>query len=90
MDPSTGPHLALWKEGRTRFTDQLPTLTAADLSKNLAPGPNNAGFLLSGIGDVELLFAKNVFGLQAVQVHARSVAKGHDTGDWTDLAAMTA
>jgi uncharacterized damage-inducible protein DinB len=42
------------------------------------------------IGDVELLFAKNVFGLADVQVHASTVAKGHDTGEWTDLAALKA
>jgi len=90
MDPRTASHLALWKEGRTRFTDQLPTLTAADLSKKLAPGPNSAGFLLRHIGDVELLFAKNVFGLQDLQVHASTSVKGFDTGEWTDLAALSA
>ena len=90
MDPRTASLLALWKEGRTRFTNQLPKLTEADLPKKLAPGPNSAGFLLRHIGDVELLFAKNVFGLKGVQVHASTVAKGHDTGEWTDLAALTA
>jgi uncharacterized damage-inducible protein DinB len=90
MDPRTASLLALWKEGRTRFTNQLPKLTAADLLRKLAPGPNSAGFLLRHIGDVELLFAKNVFGLKDVQVHARTVAKGHDTGEWTDLAFLLA
>ncbi|HQV75467.1 MAG TPA: DinB family protein [Flavobacteriales bacterium] len=90
MDPRTASLLALWKEGRTRFTNQLPKLTAADLPKKLVPGPNSAGFLLRHIGDVELLFAKNVFGLKDVQVHASTVAKGHDTGEWTDLVALTA
>ncbi|MBP6643219.1 MAG: DinB family protein, partial [Flavobacteriales bacterium] len=33
---------------------------------------------------------KNVFGLKDVQVHASTVAKGHDTGEWTDLVALTA
>ncbi|MBK6894040.1 MAG: DinB family protein [Flavobacteriales bacterium] len=90
MDPRTTSLLALWKEGRTRLTNQLPKLTEADLPKKLAPSPNSAGFLLRHIGDVELLFAKNVFGLKDVQVHASTVAKGHDTGEWTDLAALTA
>ena len=90
MDPRTASLLALWKEGRTRLTNQLPNLTVADLPKKLAPGPNSAGFLLRHIGDVELLFAKNVFGLKDVQVHASTVAKGFDTGEWTDLAALNA
>jgi uncharacterized damage-inducible protein DinB len=90
MDPRTTSLLALCTEGRTRFTKVLDTLTAADLPKKLAPGPNSAGFLVRHIGDVELLFAKNVFKLEGVQVHASTVAKGHDTGEWTDLAALKA
>jgi uncharacterized damage-inducible protein DinB len=68
----------------------LDTLTAADLTKKLAPSPNSAGFLVRHIGDVELLFAKNVFGLHGVRVHASTVAKGLDTGEWTDLIALKA
>jgi len=90
MDPRTATLLALWKEGRTRFTNLLEKLTETDLLKKLALGPNSAGFLVRHIGDVELLFAKNVFGLADVQVHASTVAKGHDTGEWTDLAALKA
>lgn len=90
MEPRTASLLALFTEGRTRFTKVLDTLTAADLTKKLAPSPNSAGFLVRHIGDVELLFAKNVFGLADVQVRASTVAKGHDTGEWTDLAALKA
>lgn len=90
MDPRTATLLALFAEGRTRFTKVLDTLTEADLAKKLAPSPNSAGFLVRHIGDVELLFAKNVFGLADVQVRASTVAKGHDTGEWTDLAALKA
>lgn len=90
MDPRTVPLLALWKEGRTRFTKVLDTLTAADLQKKLAPGPNSVGFLVRHIGDVELLFAKNVFGLKEVQVHAKTVIAQRDTGEWTDLADLKA
>ena len=89
MDASTTASLlALFTEGRTRFTKLLDQLTEADLPKKLAPAPNSIGFLVRHIGDVELLFAKNVFGLQGVNVHASTVAKGHDTGEWTDLAAL--
>ncbi len=90
MDPRTTSLLALFTEGRTRFTKLLDKLTEADLPKKLAPAPNSIGFLVRHIGDVELLFAKNVFGLKEVQVHASTVAKGHDTGEWTDLAALKA
>jgi len=88
MDPRTTALLALFTEGRTRFTKVLDTLTEADLPKKLAPGPNSIGFLVRHIGDVEMLFAKNVFGLKEVQVHAKTVIAQHDSGEWTDLAAL--
>ncbi len=90
MGPRTAALLALFTEGRTRFTKVLDTLTAADLPKKLAPSPNSAGFLVRHIGDVELLFAKNVFGLEGASVRASTVAKGYDTGEWTDLIALKA
>lgn len=90
MGPRTAALLALFTEGRIRFTKVLETVTATDLPKKLVPSPNSAGFLVRHIGDVELLFAKNVFGLADVQVHASTVAKGHDTGEWTDLDALKA
>jgi uncharacterized damage-inducible protein DinB len=90
MDSRTTSLLDLFTEGRTRFTKVVDTLTATDLPKRLAPGPNSAGYLVRHLGDVELLFAKNVFKLEGVQVHASTVAKGHDTGEWTDLAALKA
>lgn len=88
MDPRTAYLLALYTEGRTRFTKVLDTITAADLPKRLAPAPNSTGFLIRHIGDVELLFAKNVFKLTEVQVHAKTVIAQHDTGEWTDLDAL--
>jgi hypothetical protein len=65
MDPRTASLLALFTEGRTRFTKVLDSLTEVDLPKKLTPSPNSAGFLLRHVGDVELLFAKNVFGLRS-------------------------
>ena len=87
MAPRNASLLALFTEGRTRFTKVLDTLTEADLQRKLAPAPNSVGFIVRHIGDVELLFAKNVFKLEGVQVHASTVAKGYDTGEWTNLAA---
>jgi len=86
----TNSFRTLFTEGRTRFTNLLDELTEADLPKKLAPGPNSIGFLVRHIGDVELLFAKNVFKLEGVQVHASTVAKGYDTGEWTDMISLKA
>lgn len=84
MKTKTALLIELWTEARTRFTNQLPGLTADDLQKKLHPSPNSAGFLVRHIGDVELLFAKNVFGAQDVKVTAKTVIAQHDTGEWTN------
>ncbi|MCA1762471.1 MAG: DinB family protein, partial [Flavobacteriales bacterium] len=49
---------------------------------------NSVGFLMRHMGDVELLFAKNVFGDADVKVSAKTVIEKRDTGVWTDLAAL--
>jgi uncharacterized damage-inducible protein DinB len=82
--------LELWMEARTRFTNQLINLTEADLKKRLLPAPNSIGFLIRHIGDVELLFAKNVFGAKDVHVAAKTIIAQRDTGEWTDSAELKA
>ncbi|USQ03575.1 DinB family protein [Aquirufa antheringensis] len=82
--------VAQWLEARTRFSNQLKTLHAVDLAKKLGDSPNSIGFLIRHIGDVELLFSKNVFGNSSVQVSAKTVISGHDTGEWTDLESLLA
>ena len=82
--------VAQWLEARTRFSNQLKTLHAIDLAKKLGDSPNSIGFLIRHIGDVELLFSKNVFGNSSVQVSAKTVISGHDTGEWTDLESLLA
>ncbi|WP_018615043.1 DinB family protein [Segetibacter koreensis] len=82
---TTNNLLALWAEGRTRFTKLLDVVTENDLPKKLLPSPNSIGFLIRHIGDVELLFAKNVFHLNEVSVHAKTVIAQKDTGEWTNL-----
>jgi hypothetical protein len=72
--------VAQWVEARTRFLNQLKTLQVSDLTKKLGDSPNTIGFLIRHIGDVELLFSKNVFGNSSVQVSAKTVIAGHDTG----------
>lgn len=80
----------LWREARTRFSNQLADIKDNDLTKKLGNSPNSAGFLLRHIADVELLFAKNVFGLQTVEVSAKTVIAKKDTGAWTDLVSLLA
>ena len=85
MKTQTTLLLELWIEARTRFTNQLKALTTEDLSKKLSPSPNSIGFLIRHIGDVELLFAKNVFGASNIRVIAKTVIEQKDTGKWTKL-----
>jgi uncharacterized damage-inducible protein DinB len=85
MKSRTEVLLELWKESRTRFSNQLPLLSAEDLKKQLLPSPNSIGFLIRHIGDVELLFAKNVFGASETKVIAKTVIAQKDTGEWKNL-----
>jgi uncharacterized damage-inducible protein DinB len=88
MKTKTEILLELWIESRTRFTNLLENLTESDLQKKLGDSPNSVGFLIRHIGDVELLFAKNVFGASEVKVTAKTVIDKHDTGEWTDLEVL--
>jgi len=82
----TSQLLKLFKMGRTRLTNQLPSIVEEDLVKKLHPNSNSIGFLMQHIAEVEQLFAKNVFGLD-IKVTMQTVGKTiHDTGKFTDLA----
>lgn len=88
MKTKTQLVLELWTEARTRFTKQMDSLTEEDLKKKLPPSVNSVGYLIRHIGDVELLFAKNVFGGVGVKVIAKTVISKTDTGEWTDLEEL--
>ena len=88
MKTQTQLLLELWIEARTRFSNQIENLTAQDLLKKLGASPNTVGFLIRHIGDVELLFAKNVFGATNVNIVAKTVITKHDTGEWTNLQEL--
>ena len=90
MSTQTQILLELWIEARSRFTNQLSALTAEDLRRRLGASPNSIGFLIRHIGEVELLFAKNVFGAHDVRVAAKTVIAKRDTGEWTSLEEMQA
>jgi uncharacterized damage-inducible protein DinB len=81
---TTQLYLETWKEARTRFTNLLTDIKTEDLKKKLINTKNSAGFLIRHIGDVELLFARNVFGAADLNVHARTVIAQHDTSEWTN------
>lgn len=88
MNTSTSHLIDLWAESRTRLEQQLDAITDYDLRKKLAPSPNSAGFLLQHIAEVELLFAKNVFGASEVKIIAHTVIDKKDTGQWTDASSI--
>jgi uncharacterized damage-inducible protein DinB len=78
-------YLQTWTEARTRFSNLLKDIKEEDLSQKLINTKNSAGFLIRHVADVELLFAKNVFGAQDLKVQAKTVIAQHDTGEWTNL-----
>ncbi|MCU0369764.1 MAG: DinB family protein, partial [Cyclobacteriaceae bacterium] len=55
-------YLQTWTEARTRFTNLLKDIKEEDLKKKLVNTKNTAGFLIRHMAEVELLFAKNLFG----------------------------
>lgn len=58
----TDRYVALFDQGRTRLTGWLDEVADEDLPRRLHPDANTLGWMLRHIGEVELLFAKNVFG----------------------------
>jgi uncharacterized damage-inducible protein DinB len=85
---TTQAYLQTWTEARTRFSNLLANLQEDDLVKKLTTTKNSAGFLIRHIADVELLFAKNVFGATDLKVQAKTVITQHDTGEWTNLPEL--
>lgn len=85
---TTALYLQTWIEACTRFINLLKGLEQDDLSKRLEGTRNSAGFLIRHIGDVELLFAKNVFGAADLKVSAKTVIAQQDTGEWTNLEEL--
>jgi uncharacterized damage-inducible protein DinB len=81
-------YLQTWVEARTRFSNLLKDILEEDLKKRLVNTKNSAGFLIRHVGDVELLFAKNVFGESELKVHGKTVVAQRDTGEWTNLKEL--
>lgn len=68
----TERYTALYNQGRTRLTAWLGDVTDDDLPRRLDSEANTLAWLLRHIGEVELLFAKNVFG-RALDVKAHTI-----------------
>ncbi|MBU3660320.1 MAG: DinB family protein [Flavobacteriales bacterium] len=79
-----------YKEARTRLQIVLDSIPEKELVKKLGDSPNSIGFLLQHIGDVELLFSKNVFKDDTVEVKAKTVIDRKDTGVWINLKEISA
>ncbi|MCX2739032.1 DinB family protein [Pontibacter anaerobius] len=84
----TDLYLQTWQEARSRFTNLLQNISKEDLLKKIGASPNSAGFLVRHIGDVEFLYAKNIFGNRELKVSARTVMAKQDTGEWTNLEEL--
>jgi uncharacterized damage-inducible protein DinB len=78
----------LWKMGRNRLTNQIESIEEADLLKRLHPDSASAGWLLRHIAEVELLFAKNVFGRE-ITVKAQTIGPiGKDRDQFNKLKPL--
>lgn len=78
----------MWETGRTRLTNQLDSVMAEDLSKRLHPDSNSVGWMLRHMAEVELLFAKNVFG-KDLDIKAQTIGSlAKDRGKFTDLKEL--
>ncbi len=79
---------AMFKMGRTRLTNQLQAIEEDQLLNRLHPESNSAGWLLRHISEVELLFAKNVFG-RDVKVKAQTIGSiAKDRGQFDELQPL--
>lgn len=87
----TDRYVALFEQGRTRLTGWLNEVTDDDLPRRLHPGANTLGWMFRHIGEVELLFAKNVFG-RSLDVKASTIGpnagRRQDVGPADDLRAL--
>ncbi|PSQ97985.1 MAG: hypothetical protein BRD55_00870 [Bacteroidetes bacterium SW_9_63_38] len=76
----TDRYVALFQQGRPRLTGWLDDVTDEELPRRLHPDANPRGWMLQHIGEVELLFAKNVFGrdLDAAPQRLRTCGLSHE------------
>ena len=87
----TDRYVAMYTQGRTRLTTWLDEIDDADLQRRLDPEANTLAWLLQHAGEVELLFAKNIFG-RDIEVKAQTIGpnagKRQQFGSAEDLRAL--
>jgi uncharacterized damage-inducible protein DinB len=78
----------MWKMGRSRLTNQLGSVRNDHLLNRVHPDSNSVGWLLRHIAEVELLFAKNVFGSD-IEVKAQTIGSiAKDRGQFNELKPL--
>ena len=78
----------MWKMGRTRLTNQLDSIKKEDLLKRVHSDSNSVGWLMRHIAEVELLFAKNVYG-RDLNVKAQTIGSiAKDRGQFDELEPL--
>jgi hypothetical protein len=70
--------LAMWEMGRTRLTRLLDQVSDEKLPRRMHSDSSSAAFLLRHMGEVDRLFARNIFGLD-ITVKARTLGPPPDT-----------
>ena len=64
--------LAMWEMGRTRLTRLLDQVSDEKLPRRMHSDSSSAAFLIRHLGEVDRLFARNIFGLD-ITVKARTL-----------------
>ncbi len=91
MDALTERYVAMYTQGRTRLTTWLDDIDDDDLANRLHDDANTLAWTLQHIGEVELLFAKNIFG-RDIEVKAQTIGpnagKRQQFGSAEDVRAL--
>lgn len=78
----------MWKMGRTRLANQLDEIKNEHLLNRLHPDSNSVGWMLRHMAEVELLFAKNVFG-RDLNIKAQTIGSiAKDRGQYNELQPL--
>ncbi|MEX2605348.1 MAG: DinB family protein [Gracilimonas sp.] len=78
----------MWKMGRTRLANQLDEIKKEHLLNRLHPDSNSVGWMLRHMAEVELLFAKNVFG-RDLNIKAQTIGSiAKDRGQYNELQPL--
>lgn len=91
MNSLTERYVAMYTQGRTRLNTWLDDIDDADLDKRLHDEANTLAWLLQHAGEVELLFAKNIFG-RDIKMKAHTIGpnagRRQDFGSAEDVRAL--